>query len=112
MLVDLRTGLLFTCLFMPNVAFAQLLSCTVSTAGVKFRPEALADPVGDILLQCLASQQAPAGQTFITANVQIFLNTTISNRIGIGGNAATTDAVLIVNEKHSTPTVDSTLGGP
>src|SRR5258708_4875010 len=112
LLGDLKTGLLCACLLMPHVASAQLLSCTVNTAGVKFRPEALADPVGDILLQCLASQPTPAGQSYLTANVQIFLNTAISNRIGVGGGDATNDAVLIINENHSPPTVDSTLGGP
>jgi hypothetical protein len=108
-----RSFLLLLCLLPARLCHAQLLSCTVSTAGIKFRPEALADPIGDVLLQCVTSQQPPAGQSYVIANsLQIFINTSLANRTGIAGNASMTDAVLVINGNDAPPTTASTLGGP
>ena len=56
--------------------------------------------------------QPVAGQSYITGEVNIDLNTNIVNRLGVGGNANTTDVVLTINDNDADPTLTSTLGGP
>ncbi len=99
-------------LMLPSGAVAQILSCTTSATGVKFRPESLTDLIGDVLVECVTSGAAPPGQSYLTTDIRVAINTNLTNRIGVAGGEFTSDAVLIVNENHAPPVIGSTLGGP
>jgi len=87
------------------------LNCNVSTTTVTFRPETYSDLIGDVIIQCTANSASPAGQIYITGDVELNFSTNLTNRSGVLGSSTLSDGVLIINENHGTPTKDSTPGG-
>ena len=98
-------------LLLGGVAASQPLRCSVKGSSLKFRAESVTDLLGDVTFRCDPGPQPVSGQPYITGDLTIFLNTSLSNRIGVAGAASTTDAVLIANENNASPPSSiSTLG--
>lgn len=88
-------------LLLCGVAISQPLSCSVKASSLKFRAESVTDLLGDVTFRCDPGPQPVSGQPYVTGDLTIFLNTSLSNRIGVAGVA--TDAVLIANENNAVP---------
>ncbi|HYL72928.1 MAG TPA: hypothetical protein VEU96_01930, partial [Bryobacteraceae bacterium] len=88
-------------LLVSGVAVSQPLSCSVKASSLKFRAEGVTDLLGDVTFRCDPGPQPVSGQPYVTGDLTIFINTNLSNRIGVAGGA--TDAVLIANENNAVP---------
>lgn len=112
----LRQSLIIVALgfaFGAGLCEGQQLSCVVTAPEAPpLRTEGLSEPIGDLIIKCLGSGQAPSGQSYLTGDIQLKLNTNVVNRLGVAGNQDTTDAVLVINDNNAPPTTNSTLGGP
>lgn len=73
------------------------LVCVPTAAPAFVRSEGLAEPMGDIVLNC--SGGAPGG--LVTGNLSVFLSVPVTNRISAAGVA---DAVLVADNGSGTPT--------
>ena len=90
-------------------SFSQPLSCSVTTSALKFRAAGTADLMGDVIFQCVPGPRPVSGQSYISGDVTIFINTNVTSRLTGNGDS---DAVLVINENHTMPSHTSTLGGP
>jgi hypothetical protein len=78
---------------MASLASAQTFSCQAN-AGVPpiLRSEGLAEPVGDLVLNCTGGPDGVTTPTYV--NVQIFLSTNVTSNV-LGGNL---EAVLLIDD--------------
>jgi hypothetical protein len=89
------------------VANAQLTTSTlqcVANAGVPptVRAEGLTELVGDVTLNCTGGQPTQLGATVPASNVTIFLNTNVTSRILSTTSGIWSEAILMIDEPHST----------
>jgi len=82
---------------------APALQC-VANAGVPptVRAEGLTELVGDVTLNCTGGTSTQAGATVPASNVTVFLNTNITSRILSTSQGTWSEAILMIDEPHST----------
>jgi hypothetical protein len=79
------------------------LQC-VANAGVPptVRAEGLTELVGDVTLNCTGGIPTQAGATVPASNVTVFLNTNVTSRILSTSQGTWSEAILLIDEPHST----------
>jgi len=82
---------------------APALQC-VANAGVPptIRAEGLTELVGDVTLNCTGGIPTQLGAQIPASNVTVFLNTNITSRILSTTNGTWSEAILLIDEPHST----------
>ena len=116
----LRALLLTAALCLLTEGAAGQINCTASSAPPLIRAEGIAERLGDIVLQCTLTVigLTEAGSqdqqsSYVSVNVSVSLNTSITNNRDFGQGSVVTDAILVTNENNSQkPSVESVLGGP
>jgi len=82
---------------------APALQCVANAAvPPQIRAEGLTELVGDVTLNCTGGVPTQAGAVVPASNVTIFLNTNITSRILSTSNGTWSEAILMIDEPHST----------
>jgi len=89
-----------------GTASGQVFTCGVTNGAVTptLRAEGYTELVGDIVLVCSGGSALPVGAVIPTANITVFLNTTVTSRLLSTtnlGNGVPSEALLLVDEPGS-----------
>jgi uncharacterized protein (TIGR03437 family) len=110
--VNMRLTLMSVLLVSVGTLGAQTVACTAAADDPPVRGEGLTELVGDIVLQCTRASTGATAAPYFNTDVQLFLNTSFTNRIIPNQGNALADPVLVIDENYGNPTASSTLGGP
>ena len=116
----LRVLLLPAALCLLAQGAAGQITCSATSVPPIVRAEGLAERLGDIVLQCTLqviglTEAGSSGQSsgYVSVNIAVNLNTTVTNNRNFGQGSSVTDAILVTNENNAqTPSAESVLGGP
>jgi len=110
--VALFAGLASAQVGIPTGPSTGAFTCGVTNGAVTptLRAEGYTELAGDIVIICSGGSQLTPGSIIPTANITLFLNTTVTSRLlpsptgTINGNASASEALLLMDEPGSTLT--------
>ena len=97
--------------FLPGILSGQFVTRTQTTDSVSVRAEGIAELVVDLVQQCTQSRPGAISTPYLTAHIQAFFNTFVSNSVVSppARPGALVDAILAINENSGSPAAGSTL---